>query len=52
VAKVTLFRPIGQDLGGLQDFNGGGRFPGGKDYPAPLYPAGYAPLSFQRYFVY
>jgi hypothetical protein len=44
--------PVGQDLGGLKDFKGGGYFPGGKDYPAPLYPAGYALLPFQRYFVY
>ena len=44
--------PVGQDLGGLKDFKGGGRFPGGEDYPAPLYPAGYALLPFQRYFVY
>jgi hypothetical protein len=49
---VGLLRPVGQDLGGFQEFKGGGRFPGGEDYPAPLYPAGYALLPFQRYFVY
>jgi hypothetical protein len=47
-----LPHPVGQDLGGFQDFKGGGRFPGGKDYPAPVHPIGYTLLPFQRYFVF
>jgi hypothetical protein len=50
--NLGLLRPVGQDLGGFQEFKGGGRFPGGKYYPAPLYPEGYALPPFQRYFVY
>jgi hypothetical protein len=44
--------PVSQDLGGFQEFKGGGCFPGGEDYPTLFYPAGYALLPFQRYFVY
>jgi hypothetical protein len=47
-----LLRPVGQDLGGFQEFKGSGRFTGGKNYPAPFYPAGYTLLPFQRYFIY
>jgi hypothetical protein len=41
-----LLCPVGQDLGGFQEFKNGGRFPGGEDYPVPLCPAGYALLPF------
>jgi hypothetical protein len=36
----------------FQEFKGGGRFPGDKDYSAPLYPETYTLLPLQRYFVY
>jgi hypothetical protein len=38
----SFLRPVGQDLGGFQKLEGGDRFPGGKDYPAPLHPEAYA----------
>jgi hypothetical protein len=44
-------RPVGQDLGGFQDFKGGGRFPGGEDYPVPLNSMGYTFPLFQGYFI-
>jgi hypothetical protein len=47
-----LIHPAGQNLGGFNEFKGGGHFPGGEDYPVPLCPADYALLLFQCYFVY
>jgi hypothetical protein len=49
---LGLLRPVGQDLGGFEDFKDGGRFSGAKGYPAPLYPIGYTLLPFQCYFIY
>jgi hypothetical protein len=53
-AKVTMTSASSVRLVmiGFKDFKGGGRFPGGKGYPVPLYPIAYAPLPFLRCFVY
>jgi hypothetical protein len=41
-----FLRPVGQDFGDFREFKGGGRFPGGKDYPVSLYLVEYALLPF------
>jgi hypothetical protein len=50
--NLGLFRPVSHDLSDFPQFKDGGRFTGDKDYPAPLYSAGYTLPPFQRYFVY